>query len=122
MTNYSKTCEYLLSYAVPCGKRTTSYYPAAGGGTMALCDEHGIGHARYATRVDPEEDSGIPPRPSFFTSTYDASISGTEGGSDYEPPSIPDTPSAPDTSSDYSSGGDFGGGGGFDGGGSSDSI
>jgi len=50
--NVSPTCEVLTdmprSFETRCGKPTTSWYPAMGGGAMALCDEHGERHAGYA--------------------------------------------------------------------------
>jgi hypothetical protein len=51
----SATCEVLRSITTldACGKPTVAYYPAAGGGTMALCEEHAPPHAAY-TKPFPE--------------------------------------------------------------------
>lgn len=55
--NISPTCEVLGKFArgepvTYCGKPTASWYPTLGHGTIALCEEHGKPHAKYATRVD----------------------------------------------------------------------
>lgn len=52
----SPTCELIVGWAgeddpMFCGAKTAAFYPAASGGTMALCDEHAKPHANSVTRL-----------------------------------------------------------------------
>lgn len=57
MDTVSPTCEILVEWpphkpVAYCGKPTARWYPAMGGGTMALCAEHGQPHAGYSHEYD----------------------------------------------------------------------
>lgn len=54
----SRTCEYLVRWEAPvsfCDAPTTRWYPAAGGGAMALCAEHARPHASHSYSFEPSE-------------------------------------------------------------------
>lgn len=58
-TDVSQLCEYVTEFRpdLPwqfCGKPTAYFYPAMGGGTMALCEEHAKPHLASATAIGME--------------------------------------------------------------------
>lgn len=55
------TCEHMTHYANGvarfCRQPTVLWYPAMGGGTAALCEEHGATHRPFAYRYEAPTDA-----------------------------------------------------------------